>query len=965
MPISKKVMLVGWDAADWKMIHPLMDAGLMPNVQKLVEEGVMAKLRTLSPVFSPMLWTSIATGKRPYKHGIYGFSEPTPDGKAVQPVTNLSRKTKAIWNILQQNDKRSLVIGWWPSHPAEPISGVMVSNHYQRTPKPTERDWPMAPGTVHPPELAEELAEVRFHPLDLKEEHLRPFVPNGEEIDQDKDRHLSSLARILADATTIQNCATHLLQVEEWDFAAIYFDAIDHFGHGFMKYHPPQQKFVSDQDFRLYQNVMAAGYVYHDMMLGHLMAHAGEDATVILMSDHGFHPDHLRPQGLPNEPAGPAIEHRDVGILAIRGPGIKRDEMVHGATLLDITPTILTMFGLPVGQDMDGRPLKDIFTEPVRIKAIPSWDEVEGDDGRHPAGKAMDANEAREQLDQLVALGYIEKPQGDMAENVRRTQRELDYNLGMAYMDGNLYGEAAPLFAKLYQNDPLEFRFAVKLGICLHAIGAYSDLKRLTPHLRRNWQRAAERAKARLRDIRELAKQRRGALGLKQEKDIDEPEQNQQIFNEAERRVIHHLRAAAKGDPYIIDYLDSLVAVSADDHETALKLLDQTSESQNQAPGFFLQVANAQFSLGRLEQAHAGFDRALELDSDNPNAYLGKARCYFQQEAFEQAAEAALSAISLKYQFPPAHYFLGAARHALGFDDEAITSLNQAVEQNPNFPEAFLELADIMKKRNQPLLVEQYEQRAAKLKEMQRQKEDQAVIGELIELTEEQIDAQLPKFPERPATLDLPLGVKPDDQQKPQSTENGVTIVSGLPRSGTSLMMQMLHAGGCAIRQDEVREADENNPRGYFEYEPVKRLNQDNQWVGEAGGQALKVVSPLLPYLPQKVAYRIIIMERDPVEIAASQRSMLERLRTEGGQLTDEQIIDFATKQIAQNIAMLEAHKVPHLRVPFREAVDNPAAVAAQVNAFLGGQLNEAAMAGVADATLHRERTDSPTKPIT
>jgi predicted AlkP superfamily phosphohydrolase/phosphomutase len=130
-----KVLLIGWDAADWKVIHPLMDAGQMPNVRGLVDRGSMAQLATLRPPLSPMLWTSIATGKRPFKHGIHGFSEPTPDGRGVQPVTILSRKSKAVWNILSQNGLRSVVVGWWPSHPAEPIQGVIVSDFFHRAPR--------------------------------------------------------------------------------------------------------------------------------------------------------------------------------------------------------------------------------------------------------------------------------------------------------------------------------------------------------------------------------------------------------------------------------------------------------------------------------------------------------------------------------------------------------------------------------------------------------------------------------------------------------------------------------------------------------------------------------------------------------------------------------------------------------------------------------------------------------------
>src|SRR6266446_1551847 len=97
---AHKVLLIGWDAADWKVIHPLVDAGRMPNLARLIESGVMGTIATLHPSYSPMLWTSIATGKRPFKHGVLGFSEPTPDGQGIMPVSSLSRKVQAIWNML-------------------------------------------------------------------------------------------------------------------------------------------------------------------------------------------------------------------------------------------------------------------------------------------------------------------------------------------------------------------------------------------------------------------------------------------------------------------------------------------------------------------------------------------------------------------------------------------------------------------------------------------------------------------------------------------------------------------------------------------------------------------------------------------------------------------------------------------------------------------------------------------------
>src|SRR5690606_19064360 len=140
-PSPRKVLLIGWDAADWSVAQPLIEAGKMPSLKRLIEEGVSGDLATIRPVLSPMLWTSIATGKRAWQHGIHGFTEPCPETGGIRPITNLSRKTKAIWNILNQRGLRSSVIGWWPSHPAEPINGVMVTNHYQRVGRSSAGNW--------------------------------------------------------------------------------------------------------------------------------------------------------------------------------------------------------------------------------------------------------------------------------------------------------------------------------------------------------------------------------------------------------------------------------------------------------------------------------------------------------------------------------------------------------------------------------------------------------------------------------------------------------------------------------------------------------------------------------------------------------------------------------------------------------------------------------------------------------
>ena len=110
-PLAKKVLLIGWDAADWKIANPLLDAGLMPTLDGMISEGVMGNIATLQPILSPMLWNSIATGKRPHKHGIHGFMEPDPHSGGIRPVSSTSRKVKALWNILTQRGYKTHVLG--------------------------------------------------------------------------------------------------------------------------------------------------------------------------------------------------------------------------------------------------------------------------------------------------------------------------------------------------------------------------------------------------------------------------------------------------------------------------------------------------------------------------------------------------------------------------------------------------------------------------------------------------------------------------------------------------------------------------------------------------------------------------------------------------------------------------------------------------------------------------------------
>jgi hypothetical protein len=185
-----------------------------------------------------------------------------------------------------------------------------------------------------------------------------------------------------------------------------------------------------------------------------------------------------------------------------------------------------------------------------------------------------------------------------------------------------------------------------------------------------------------------------------------------------------------------------------------------------------------------------------------------------------------------------------------------------------------------------------------------------------------------------------------------------VTVVSGLPRSGTSLAMQMLAAGGMTVLTDGVRAADEDNPRGYLEFEAVKRTREDASWVAEAVGKAVKMVYLLLRELPAGYEYRVILMRRDLREVLASQKAMLSRLGRHGADVSEERMAAIFEEQLRGVVNWLAGQShFQVLQVDYRECVRAPGEVARKVNAFLGGHLNEQRMAAAVDASLYRKVT--------
>jgi tetratricopeptide (TPR) repeat protein len=650
--LAKKVLLIGWDAADWKIASPLIDSGLMPALDEMISHGVMGNIATLQPILSPMLWNSIATGKRAHKHGIHGFMEPDPHSGGIRPVSSTSRKVKALWNILTQRGYKTHVLGWFAGHPAEPINGIAVSDLYPHAVGALDKPWPLPPGAVHPENLGDTFARLRMHPGEVSQEAILPWIPRAAEIDQEKDHGLVPFSKILSENCSIHNAATWILQNQPWDFMAVYYNGIDHFCHAFMNFRAPRMEGIPEDKFEIYKDVVDGAYRFHDMMLETLITLAGPDATVILVSDHGFHSDHLRPRSIPKEPAGPAVQHRPFGMFCMKGPHVKQDERIYGATLLDVAPTVLTLFGLPVGEDMDGRVLVQAFDQTPEIERIPSWESEAGECGMHASDLRMDPIAAQAVIEQFVALGYIQPQTEDQGKAVASAVREGKYNLARELLDSRKPTVALALLEELARENPKEMRFKLQLAQC------YLSLER-----------------------------NRDARATIEEVLAFEPEETPE--NHGQKKAEEEASSArlSRSRPWA-DWLLGTIDLAEGRTDQALASLLRAEQAEPHLPNLYLRIGETYLRCKRIEDAGRAFQRALEIDGDSPEAHIGLAIVYLRQRRHEEAASEALIAVGLQHFSPLGHFNLGVALARLGYRERALLAFETSLTMLPGLAAA-------------------------------------------------------------------------------------------------------------------------------------------------------------------------------------------------------------------------------------------------------------------------------------
>lgn len=617
--LAQRVLVIGWDAADWRIIGPLMERGQMPALSRLVEAGTHGNLATLQPALSPMLWTSIATGKRADKHGIHGFLEPIPDGSGVRPVSSTSRRCKALWNIAHQNDLRSLVVSWYASHPAEPIRGAVVSDRFIAGGR---RDMP---GGVSPEAMRQGLADGLVAAGEITPGDLAHFIPQIGGAQPEDARAIQALAHVLARGASVQASATRLMLGQPWDLAMVFFDGLDHLGHWFMPYHPPHRPGVCERRFELFKDVITGGYRFFDMMLESLLAHAGGDTTVILVSDHGFKSDALRPRGSGWE--NPVDWHRGLGVAVASGPGVKRGERLFGATVLDVAPTALHLLGLPVGMDADGRPWLEALTPAVPADSVVSWERVEGDAGLHATELREDPADAVAAIQQLVDLGYMAPLSDDAATTIRQTLRDNRINLVLSMFGGRRVGQARGLVDELlhdYPDDVLILGIASRLALIEG--------------------RAAEACR-----LAERASEEGGRT------------------------------------PTVVMLLAEAAALEHDDDRAVSLYREATLLERAETPRAttFGRLGDALARLGDAAAAQAAYRDGLAVDPDHAPLWVGLAKLALRADDAPSAVEYAMHAAGLLHTYPEAHLRLGEALAMAGREEDAVVALGVCLSMSP------------------------------------------------------------------------------------------------------------------------------------------------------------------------------------------------------------------------------------------------------------------------------------------
>jgi len=392
--VAGRVAIFAIDGADWELISELSADGRLPNIRALALGGTTASLQTIQPTVSPLVWTSVATGLPPDRHGVIDFME----RQNKRPVDSRTRRTPALWDIAEAFGRQAVTVNWWTAFPGRPDSAVMFD-----TPVTLQR------GAVYPAELAQRVAQLEVPAQTIQSPQVRRFlniteaefntaVSGGGPADP-----VNVFRDVLAKTWTDHRAAVNLYQQQEPLLLMVNYEGTDVVNHLFSPYHPPYREGISQTEFRKYWPAVANYYSEVDRLIGEWMKVLSDDTTVIIMSAHGFRWGRTRPR---SQPVGRAAlsDHRNPGVFIAYGNHVAPSRANHSISLYDIVPSVLAVLGLPASSEMPGQLAAWMFSNvtPVTSVRVVSYDEFFG---IFPVGGG--SVDAQQYTQRLQAIGHL------------------------------------------------------------------------------------------------------------------------------------------------------------------------------------------------------------------------------------------------------------------------------------------------------------------------------------------------------------------------------------------------------------------------------------------------------------------------------------------------------------------------------------------------------------------------------
>jgi predicted AlkP superfamily phosphohydrolase/phosphomutase/Flp pilus assembly protein TadD len=469
----RKLVVVGVDGGDWLNIKPLVDAGKLPNFKKLIDDGATGPLRSEEPILSPLLWTTMATGKYPEDHGILNFTIVDPETGAKAPITRHYRQVDAWWNMLGDYGRSVAVAGWLATDPAETVNGVMVTDRVGYLAfAPSGEEGTVAPGSVHPAERADEIGDRVVRVRDVPFEEVERFMhltraefEAHRDVEFDPKDSINAQLLLYATTRTYESIAHHLLESDRPDVMAVYFELVDATSHLFMLHSPPRMADVPEAEYEKFKDAVEQAYVTQDEILGRFMDALDDETVLMVISDHGFKAGESRLRNRPEIWAGNAAKwHRLNGIVAFYGRGIKRGFEIRGATILDVTPTILALQGLPRAADMPGKIIAQAFDAGLQQQLNPNTVATLEREREHELGPKTAGAASEEAMKKLEALGYLTPDNAD-AHN----------NLGQRYQQRGEFHKAIEEYKKAIAMRPDFYGAYNNIAVCYGKLQRYDE----------------------------------------------------------------------------------------------------------------------------------------------------------------------------------------------------------------------------------------------------------------------------------------------------------------------------------------------------------------------------------------------------------------------------------------------------------------------------------------------------------